>query len=131
MNMQPHSQSNATSFTSRFLLLLMVAGLVDIDASYHQYKVLDRIEILFHAARLDVQSSVIAITEGIPGYAAVKDRPADFYEGHAVAALFSLQNTGRVNTRGFYSSHIDAGSFNIPHQNSDEDEAFVSPLGVA
>lgn len=127
MNMQTYPQSSATSFTSRFLLLLMVVGVADIDASYHHYKVLDRIEILFQAARLDVQSSGIAITEGIPEYAAVKDRPADFYEGRPGAVLFSLLNTGRVNTRGFYHSHVDAGSFNIPHQNSDEDEAFVSP----
>ena len=126
MSRQTHSQSNTTSFTSRLLLLIMVAGVLDIDSGYHDDKVLQGIEILFQAARQDAQSPVIAIAEGIPGNADVKDRPADFYEARAGSVLFSLQNTGRVNTRGFYSSHIETGAFNIPHQNSDEDDAFVT-----
>ena len=126
MSRQTHSQSNTTSFTSRLLLLIMVAGVLDIDSGYHDDKVLQGIEILFQAARQDAQSPVIAIAEGIPGNADVKDCPADFYEGRAGSVLFSLQNTGQVNTRGFYSSHVETGALNIPHQNSDEDDAFVT-----
>lgn len=129
--MQTHAQPNTSSFASRFLLLMMVAGVMDIDSGYHDYKVLHRIEVLFQAARHVAQSPVIAITEGIPGNAGAKDRPIDFYEGCPGAVLFSLQNTGRVNPRGFYSVHVETASFNIPHQNSDEDEAFVLPLDVA
>jgi hypothetical protein len=106
----------------------MVAGVLDIDSGYHDDKVLQGIEILFQAARQDAQSAVIATGEEIPGNADVKDRPADFYEARSGAVLFSLQTTGRVNTRGFCSSPIETASFNILHQNSDEDEAFVYPL---
>jgi hypothetical protein len=127
MKMQTRSQPNTASFTSRFFLLLMVAGVVDIDSGYDDHKIFHRIEILFQAARFDTQSPVVAIAEGISGYTDAKKRPADFYECRPGVVLFSLQNAGRVNTRGFYSSHIETASFNIPHQNSDEDDAFVYP----
>lgn len=131
MNMQTHPQPTTVPFAGRFLLLLMVAGVMDIDSGYQDYKVFHPIEVLFGTARLEAQSPVISITERIPGNTDAKDRPVHFYAGRGGAVLCSLQNTGRVNTRGFYSSHIETASFNTPHQNSDEEDPFVYPPDVA
>jgi hypothetical protein len=136
MSMQTHPQPTTAPFASSFLLLLMVAGVMDIDSVYHDYKIFHRIEVLFRAARPDTQSPVISaadisVAEGIPGNTDAKDLPSYFYRGLPDVVLFSRQNTGRVNTRGFYFSHIETASFNTPHQNSDEEEPFVYPPDVA
>lgn len=136
MSMQTPSQPITTPFASSFLLLLMVAGVMDIDSVYHDHKIFHRIEVLFRAARPDTQSPVISAAdisaaEGMPRNTDAKDLRSYFYRGYPEAVLFSLQNAGRVNARGFYFTHIETASFNIPHQNSDEEEPFVYLPDVA
>jgi hypothetical protein len=136
MSMQTHPQSTTAPFASSFLLLLMVAGVMDIDSGYHDHKIFHRIEVLFRAARPDIQLPVvsaadISVAEGIPGNTDTKDLPSYFCGGCPDGVLFPLQNTGRVNSRGFYFSHIETASFNTPHQNSDEEEPSVYPPDVA
>jgi len=138
--MRTHFKTDTTSFANSFLLLVMVAGMLNIElfesdavSGYHDHKVLYCIELVFNAERSDTRSPVLSISEDIPGNDVVKDRilPSHFYATCFGTALFVIQNTGQVNTRPFYSSHNHTRLFNIPHQNSDEDEAFILPVDVA
>jgi hypothetical protein len=139
MNMRTHFKTDSTSFANSFLLLVMVAGVLNIDrfesdvvSGYHNHRVVYRIELVFNAERSDTKSPVLSISEDIPGNDVVKDiLPSHFYATCFGTALFVIQNTGQVNTRSFYSSHNHTRLFNIPHQNSDEDEAFILPVNVA
>lgn len=126
MDMQTRPQPNTISFASRLVLLVMVAGVIDFDSGNPDHRAHHRIEILLQAARPDTQSPGVAISEEVPGIADAKDRSAYFYVEQRAPALFTQQHTGQVNTRGFYSSRIETASFNIPHQNSDDEEAFVN-----
>jgi len=140
MNMRTHFKTDTTSFANSFLLLVMVAGVLNIDlferdavSGYHDHQVLYRIELVLNAERSDTRSPLLSISEDIPGNDVVKDRilPSHFYASCFGTALFVVQYTGQVNTRPFYCSHNHTRLFNIPHQNSDEDEAFILPVDVA
>ncbi|MEX1241748.1 MAG: hypothetical protein WEB30_18645 [Cyclobacteriaceae bacterium] len=132
-------KTDTTSFANSFLLLVMVAGVLNIDlfesdavSGYNDHKVFYRIELVFNAEYPSL-SPVLSIYEDIPGNDAVEDSilPSHSYATCFGTALFVIQYTGQVNTRPIYSSHNHTSSFNIPHQNSDEDEAFIFPADVA
>jgi hypothetical protein len=138
--MRTHFKTDTTSFANSFLLLVMLGGVLNIDlferdavSGYHDHKVLYRIELVFNVERSDATSTFLSISEDIPGNEFAKDRilPSHFYATCFGTALFVIQNTGQGNTRPFYSSHNHTRLFNIPHQNSDEDEAFLLPADVA
>jgi len=134
--MRTHLKTDTTSFSNSFLLLVMVAGVLifesDAVSGYNDHRVLYRIELVFNAESPS-QSPDLSFSEVIQGNDAVEDRilPSHFYATCFGTDLFVTQNTGQVNTRPFYSSHNHTRSFNIPHQNSDEDEAFILPVDVA
>jgi hypothetical protein len=138
--MRTHFKTDTTSFASCFLLLVMVAGVLNIDqfesgaaTAYDHHKVLYRIELVFNAERADTRPPVLSISQDLSGNDVAEDRIflSHFYTTCFGTALFSIPNTGRIKTRPAYSSHNHTTSFNIPHQNSDEDEVFILPVGVA
>ena len=139
MSMRTHFKTDTTSFANSFLLLVMVAGVLNIDllergavSGYSDQKVLYRIELVFNAERSDTKSPVLSSSEDIQGNDVVKDRILpSFFATCFGTALFVIQNTGEINSRPLYSSQNHTRSFNIPHQNSDEDEAFILPIDVA
>ena len=139
MSIRTHFKTDKTSLANSFLLLVMVAGVLNIDlfecdtVSYcNDRKVLYRIELVFSAEYLS-QSSVLSISEDLSGNDVVEDyiSPSHFCVTCFGTPLFVIQNAGPVNTRPLYSSHSHTRLFNIPHQNSDEDEAFILPVDVA
>jgi hypothetical protein len=139
MSMRTHFKTDPTSFANSFLLLVMATGVLNIDLSKHdtasghnEHRVLYRIELVFNAG-YSSQSPVLSISEYISGNDIAKDRnlPSHFYATWFGTALVETQNTGQVNTHPFYSLHNHTVSFNIPHQNSDEDEAFILPVDAA
>ena len=139
MNMRTHSKKASTSFANSFLLLVVVAGVLTIDllegdavSGYNYHRVLYGIELVFNA-KSPSQSLVFSIFDDVPGNDVVEDRPLPsyFYATHFGTALLVTQSTGQVNNRPFYSSHNRTRLFNIPHQNSDEDEAIILPVDVA
>ncbi|HEY9488797.1 MAG TPA: hypothetical protein VIQ51_10710 [Chryseosolibacter sp.] len=139
MNKHTHLKSDTTSFASNFLLLVMVAGVLTIDlfesdavADYSYHRALYGIELVFNA-KSPSQSRVFSIFDDVHGNDVVEGRtlPSYFFATHFGTALLIIQSTGQVNTRPFYSSHNHTRSFNIPHQNSDEDEAIILPVDVA
>jgi len=134
MNMRTHFEIDTTSFTNSFLLLVMFAGVLNIDlferdaiSDYHNHKVLYRIELVLNAETSDARSPRVSIAEDLPWNDDVKDRilPLHFHPTCFGNALFFIQSTGHFNTRPFYSSHNPTRLFNIPHQNSDEEETFI------
>jgi hypothetical protein len=138
--MRRHFKTDTTSLANSFLLLAMIAGVLNIDSfesdpvSSHNYgKVLYRIELVFSTERSDTKSLVLSISEDIPRRDVAEDYtlPSHFYATYFGVTLFVIPNTGRVKTRPAYSSHNHTTSFNIPHQNSDEDEVFILPVDVA
>lgn len=140
MSKRTHFKTDSTSFANSFLLLVMVAGVLNIDlfegdavSGYNDHKFLYRIELVFNAERSDARSPVLSVSEDISDNDVVEGRilPSHFCATYFGTALFVIQNTGQVNTRPFYSSHNHIRPFNIPHQNSDEDEALILPFDVA
>lgn len=138
--MRTHFKTDTTSFTNSFLLLVMVAGVLNIDlferdavSGHTGHKVFYRIEFVFNTERSDVGSPVLFISEDLAGNDVAEDRilPSHFYATCFGTALSFMQNTGQVNTRPSYSSYSHTRSFNIPHQNSDEEEALILPVDVA
>jgi hypothetical protein len=139
MSMHAHFKTDTTSFANSFLLLAMVAGVLNIDllahdavSGYNDHEVRYRIELVLNAEGPS-QSPVLFNPEGIPGNDVAADciLPSCSHVTCFATALFVIQNTGQVSTRSFYSSHDHSRSFNIPHQNSDEDEALILPADVA
>ncbi|MEX2232839.1 MAG: hypothetical protein WD824_11800 [Cyclobacteriaceae bacterium] len=137
--MTTHFKTDTTSFANSFLLLLMIAGVLNLDlfesdavSGYNDHRVLYRIELVFNAES-PLQSPVLFISEDIPCNDVGEDRilPSHFHATCFGAALFVTQNIGVVNTQPFYSSHDHTSPFNIPHQNSDEDDAFILSPDVA
>lgn len=140
MNMRTHVKTDKTSFANSFLLLVVIAGVLSLDlfgsdavSGYHDHKVLHYIELVFNVERSDTGPSVFSIFEDISGNDVAKDYilPLHFYTAYFGNVLFVIQKTGQVNTRPFYSFHNHIRLFNIPHQNSDEDEAFILQVDVA
>jgi hypothetical protein len=139
MNMRTHSKTDTISFANSFLLLVMVAGVLNIDlfgtdaVSGCHYKALYRTELVYNTQRSDTSPPLLYISEDIPKNNVVKDRilPSHFYATCFGTALFVIQNTGTVNNRPFYSSHEHTRFLTIPHQNLDEDEAFIFSVDVA
>jgi hypothetical protein len=138
LNMKAHLKTNTTSLTNSLLLLAMVAGVLNIDlfegdavSGLHNHKALYRIELVFNED-YSSQSALLSVYEDTSVSEVVKDYilPRQFYHTRAGAALPVIQSTGQVKTRPFHFSH-HTGSCNIPHQNSDEDDAFILPAGVA
>lgn len=137
--MRPHFRTDTTSFANSLLLLVVVAGVLNIDlfeldavSGYNDHRVLYHIEVVFNSEPSS-QSPVLSISEDIPGSDVVEARilPSHFYAICFGTTLFVIQNPGQVNIRPIYSSYNHTRSFNIPHQNSDEDEAFILPVDVA
>jgi hypothetical protein len=138
--MRTHFKTDTTSFANSFLLLVMVAGVLNIDlfesdaaTVYDHHKVLYRIELVFNAERSGTRSPVLSISQDLSGNDIAEGRIllSHFYTTCFATALFLIQNTGQVSTRPAYSSHNHTTSFNIPHQNSDDEEAFILPVDVA
>ena len=130
-SMRTHFKTDTTSFARSVLLLTMVAIVLNIDlqesdeVSYYDHRILYRIE-LASSEELPLQSSVLCISEDIP----VKDvakrpvLPSQFYATFSGSVLFAIQHTNPLYARpAFYSLHFHGSLSNIPHQNSDEDEA--------
>jgi hypothetical protein len=136
--MKAHFKTDTIPFTNSLLLLVMVAGVLNIDrfegdavSGYNDHKALYRIELVFNAQD-PLPSAILSAYEDTPGSEVVKDciLPRQFYPAYLGTTLSVVQSTGQVKTRLSHSSH-HASSFNIPHQNSDEDDAFILPVDVA
>lgn len=138
MSMHTRVKTGITSFANSFLLLVVVAGILDVDlpvsdiVSHHSdRKILYRIELAFDVPGRSVVP-VLSISEVIPG----NDGAACIFNAHfrstrvRVSSLI-IHNIGPVNSRPFYASHSHSRLFNIPHQNSGEDDAFILPVDVA
>lgn len=139
MSTHTNFRTDTTSCANSFLLLVMVASVLNIylfesDAvsGYSDHKILYRLELVFNAESA-LQSPALSIFEEIPGNDLVEDRilPSHFYATWFGPALLVIQSNGHVNSRPFYPSHYYTTLFNVPHQNSDEDEAFILPVDVA
>jgi hypothetical protein len=136
--MRTHLKIDTTSLANSFLLLVMAAGALNIDlfggeaaSGYDDRNVPYRIELVFTAAS---QPPVLSISEYVRDHDVVEDSiilPSHFFETYLSTALFVIHDNGEVDSKPFYSSHTYARLFNIPHQNSDEDEAFILPIDVA
>lgn len=136
--MHTHVKTGITSFVNSFLLLVVVAGILNVDlpesdilSGHSDRKILYRIELTFDAASHSV-FPVLSISEVIPG----NDATACIFTPHFRSPHFGvssliIHNTGPVNSRPFYATHNHSRLFNIPHQNSGEDDAFVLPVDVA
>ena len=137
MSMPKHVRTDTPSFAHSFLLLVMVTGVLGIDlfegdavSRYIDHRVLCRIELLFNS---DYTSPYHVFP--------LSNVPDDVLEHHAPPPQFHATgfgtdlsagpSIGQVNIRPFYSSCDHTRSFNIPHQNSDEDDAFILPVDVA
>jgi hypothetical protein len=139
MSMRTHFKTDRTSFASSFLLLAVVTGALNIDlfggdtaSGHHDHKILYRIELVLNAEFHSI-FPVLSVSKDLQGNgtAAGRSLPSHFYIPCSGAALCTVQNTGQVNTRPLYSSLNHTRAFNIPHQNSDEDEALILPVGAA
>jgi hypothetical protein len=138
LNMKAHFKTDTTPFTNSLLLLVMVAGVLNIDlfesdavSGYNNHKGLYRIEVVFNAEH-PIPSAILSVSRDTPVNDVVKDCvvPRQFYPAYFGTALSVIQNKGQVKTRRFHFSH-HTSSFNIPHQNSDEDDAFILSVDVA
>lgn len=135
MSRHTHNKRDKASFAGSFLLLVVVAGLLNLDlfagdgvSGYNGNSVRALVEIVFNKSDL-LQSPFLSISKAIPGSDVAKDR---ILSSHSYATwTFVIQDACQPNIRPIYSSHNYSGSFNIPHQNSDEDELFMFPLDVA
>lgn len=136
--MHTHVKTGTTSFANSFLLLVVFAGILnvalpesDIVSGHGDHRILYRIELAFDAGNRSV-FPVLSISEVIPG----NDAAACVFRSHfrstrsGVSSLI-IQDTGPVNSRPFYGPHNHARAFNIPHQNSGEDDAFIFRVDVA
>lgn len=139
MSRHTHIETDAASFASSFLLLVMVAGVLNLDlfasdgvSGYNGHSVRVLVELVLNENDF-LQSPVLSISKNIPGSDVVEDRilPSHFYATCFGTASFVIQNTRQANIRPIYSSHNYSSLFNVPHQNSDEDELFIFPVDVA
>ena len=139
MTTQFHFQTDTTSFTSFFLVVVTVCGVLNLDlfesdgiSGDNHRKLLYRIELVFNVEH-GSQSHVLSISRRLPENNPVEGyiRGSNFFATYFDSGLFAIQNTSKVNSRPVYSSHNHTTSFNIPHQNADEDEALIFPLDVA
>lgn len=137
MRNRRHVTTDGISFAHSFLLLVMVTGVLGIDlfegdavSRQIDHRAFCRIELVFNSAHAS-QSHIFPLSN-VPGDV-VEDRtlPSPFYATCFGTDLSARPNTGQVNIRPFYSSHDHTRSFNIPHQNSDEDDAFIRLVDVA
>ena len=137
--MRRHFTTDTTSLANGFLMLVMVVGMLNIElfesdgvTGYNDHRVLYHTELVF-SAESPLQSPVLFISEDVSDDDDAEDHilSSHFHRTFFGTALVLMQNPGEVNTRPFYSSHNHTRSSNIPHQNSDEDEAFILPVDVA
>ena len=137
--MHTYIKTGTTSFANGFLLLVAVSGLLNVDllechpvSGHGDHNVPDRVALAFDAANRSV-FPVLFISKVIPANDASE---ACIFRSHlrstrlGVSSL-AIQNTGPVNSRPLYTSHSHTRLFNIPHLNSDEDDAFVLPVDAA
>jgi hypothetical protein len=138
MSLRKHFRTDTTSVANSFLMLVMVAGVLNIDLfesdvvnGDHDHRVHYRIELVFNTEP-PAQFPGLSISQDIPGNDVV-DRilPSHYFTECFGTTLFVIQKTDQASTTPIYSSHYHTSSFNIPHQNSDEDEAFIFPADVA
>jgi hypothetical protein len=113
--MRERLKTETISWANGFLLLTTVAAVLNIDlfgleaaSGNRDPQVNYRIELVFNAKESDARSTVLSITEHI-----YSDAVPD------------------ANVRPFYSSCGYTTFFNIPHQNSDEEDAFILQVDVA
>ena len=137
MSNRRHVTTDRISFAHSFLLLVIATGVLGIDqfvgdavSRQIDHRAFCRIELVFNSAYTS-QYPVFPIYN-VPGDV-VEDRtvPSPFYATCFGTDLSARPGTGQVNIRPFYSSYDHTRSFNIPHQNSDEDDAFILPVDVA
>lgn len=136
--MTSHCKTGTTPFASSFLLLAVMAGVLHIDlfetetlSGHKDPGIPYRLELVLHGEDAS-QFAFLCPSEDI-GFDDVADDdvlPSQFLPTYSVTDL-QVRQIGQVNTRSFYPSFDHSRSFNISHQNSDEDEAFVLPLHVA
>lgn len=139
MTTRTHIKTDMASLPSSFLLLVMVAGVLNMDLfagdgipGYKGYNVRVLVELVLKENDF-LPSPVLSISRNITGSDVVEDRIllSHFQETCFGATFFVTQNIGHVNTRPLYRSGNNTRSSNIPHQNSDEDEAFILSPDVA
>jgi hypothetical protein len=138
-SMHTHFRTDTISFANSFLLPILVAGVLSFDlfegdvvSDYNGNGVLYPIELVFNA-EYPSQSHALSVSDDIPDVDVVESDiiPSLFYAACFGSTLFAPQNTGQLNTRQVYSSYSHTTSFNIPHQNSDEDEPLILRVDVA
>lgn len=137
--MRAHFKTGTGSFANSFLLLVIVTGVLHVDlfendavAGYKEPGALFPIELVFDST-YPAQSSVASVCKDVPAKDVVKDRSASphFFTAYIpYPAVSILKKTGQAGVRSFRFS-VHAHSFNTPHQNSDEDEAYALPVDAA
>ncbi|MBT1689828.1 hypothetical protein [Dawidia soli] len=121
---RPHATT--ASIARRLILLVLVAGVIDPSPGYGR-PVFHRIEALFQAAHRHTASCAVAIPSALAGNNVFNDHsPSTGVERYSIPC--TKLNTGRINTRALSSPCITTTSFNIPHQNADDDEPCVTTL---
>ena len=139
MTTRTHIKTDMASLPSSFLLLVMVAGVLNMDlfagdgiSGYKGHNVRVLVELVLKENDF-LQSPVLSISRNITGSDVVEDPIllSHFQATCFGATFFITQNIGHVNTRPLYCSGNYTRSSNIPHQNSDEDEAFILSPDVA
>jgi hypothetical protein len=138
--MRERLKTETISWANGFLLLTTVVAVLNIDlfgleaASGNRDPQFNyRIELVFDAKESDAISAALSITENIYSDAvpeACVILPY-FYRPRFVATLSAIHINGQANVRPFYSSCGYTTFFNIPHQNSDEEDAFILQVDVA
>lgn len=137
--MSTRFKTNSTSLANSLFLLALVAGILHFElsgdeaASQGDQKVLHTIELVFRSAPPS-GCQVLFVSKEVQD----NDESADSRAlssspyGLTFSGAFSAPpKTGQVCNRPFSSSRNFSISFNVPHQNSDEDELSILPVDVA
>ena len=136
--MRTHVRTDSTSFANSILLLAMVAGVLSLDlfegeavSGYNGHRTLCPTELVLDA-EFPLPCYDLYVSHDVPDVDVVeKGVPSQFYVACLCCAISVAQNTGQITTGPFYSSSSRTTPFNIPHQNSDEDEPFILSADVA
>jgi hypothetical protein len=123
-------QSTTASLAHRLILLVLVAGVLD-PGPGRDRQVAQGIEVLFRASSLHSPGYVTHISLKHNGIKDFHDLAVYTGQDWQYGTLRPKHTIGQVNARPLSHPCIVTASCNIPHQNADEDEAFVYLSAVA
>lgn len=123
---RPHPTT--ASIARRLILLVLAAGVIG-PGPGGERQVRPGMEILLRTSPLHVTACITGIASGF-GIRDFNYLPAYPGTGWHSGVRFK-QRVGQINTCALSSPCLFTAFFNIPHQNSDEEEAFVRQPAVA